>query len=97
MHITIDSSDSRSIKAIGIASQAGQWLRCRSKDGRKAFGIRSSRDANYVYFVTQTSCTCPDSRWQNRTCKHVNAVRLYCTLVQAGHTNGRSVTKKEGV
>src|SRR5579871_2773731 len=69
----------RGPKAVAIATNAGQWLKCRTRDGRKAYGIRSSRDANVVYFTTRTSCTCYDSR--RHDCKHMLAVQLHCALV----------------
>lgn len=75
----IDTTDSRFAKAIALADQAGQWLKCRDRSGHKAYGIRSSRDANHVYFVTQTSCTCEDMRRHpGRACKHVQAVAIHC-------------------
>ncbi len=37
----IGTSDSRFPKAVAIADQAGQWLKCRSSDGRKACGVPS--------------------------------------------------------
>lgn len=52
----ISSNDPRGAKAVALATDAGQWLKCRTRDGRKAYGIRSSRDADHVYFVTRTSC-----------------------------------------
>jgi len=77
--ITLPATDPRGAKAVEIATNAGQWLKCFSHDGRKAYGIRSSRDANLVYFTTRTSCTCYDG--QRRTCKHQIAVQLHCALV----------------
>jgi hypothetical protein len=79
MNISISATDPRGPKAVVIATDAGQWLKCRTRDGRKAYGIRSSRDANVVYFTTRTSCTCPDAR--RHDCKHMLAVRLHCELV----------------
>jgi len=77
--ITLPETDPRGAKAVAIATDAGQWLKCYLKDGRKAYGIRSSRDSDEVYFVTRTSCTCYDG--QRRTCKHMLAVQLHCELV----------------
>ena len=77
--ITLPETDPRGSKAVAIATDAGQWLKCRTRDGRKAYGIRSSRDSDEVYFVTRTSCTCYDG--QRRTCKHQLAVQLHCELV----------------
>jgi len=75
----IDTADTRFAKAIALADQAGQWLKCRTAAGHKAYGIRSSRDANHVYFVTQTSCDCFDS--QRHVCKHQVAVLIHCARV----------------
>jgi|SRR5215471_7447453 len=77
--VLISENDPRGAKAVAIATDAGQWLKCRTRDGRKAYGIRSSRNANHVYFVTRTSCTCFDAR--RHTCKHQIAVELHCQLV----------------
>jgi hypothetical protein len=43
----IDTADTRFSKAIALADQAGQWLKIRYRDGRKAYGIRSSRGDRY--------------------------------------------------
>jgi hypothetical protein len=78
----IDTSDTRFPKAVAIADHAGQWLKCRTAEGRKAYGIRSQRDANRVYLVTQTSCTCEDAnRHPGQLCKHRLAVQIHCARV----------------
>jgi len=77
--VLLPETDPRGAKAVAIATNAGQWLKCRTRDGRKAYGIRSSADSEQVYFVTRTSCTCYDG--QRRTCKHQLAVQLHCALV----------------
>jgi len=82
--VTISADDARSIRAVELAAEAGQWIRIHSNDGRKSFGIRSSRDRNHVYLVTQASCTCGYGEWHGgESCKHQLAVRLYCELVKA--------------
>ena len=77
--VLLPATDPRGARAVEIATDAGQWLKCRTRDGRKAYGIRSSRDANKVYFTTRTSCTCYDSR--RHECKHQIAVQLHVALV----------------
>lgn len=72
----IDTADSRFAKAVALADQAGQWLKVRTAEGRKAYGIRSSRDSNHVYFVTQSTCDCFDA--QRHICKHIVAVQIHC-------------------
>src|SRR5438045_3412070 len=87
MTITISSEDPRSIKAIQIAVGAGQWLKCRTTDGRKAYGVPSQRVGGHYYLTTQTSCTCPDAqRHEGLACKHQLAVRLHVALVTAQQT-----------
>jgi hypothetical protein len=77
--VLLPETDPRGPKAVAIATDAGQWLKCRTRDGRKAYGIRSSADSNQVYFVTRTSCTCYDAR--RHDCKHMLAVQLHVALV----------------
>lgn len=85
--ITLPASDPRGSKAVAIATNAGQWLKCRTRDGHKAYGIPSSKDANHIYFTTRTGCTCYDA--QRHTCKHMLAVQLHCALVDEQRTNSR--------
>jgi hypothetical protein len=77
--ITLPGSDPRGAKAVAIATDAGQWMKCRTRDGRNAYGIPSSRGDGRYYLTTRTSCDCYDG--QRRTCKHMLAVRLFCELV----------------
>src|SRR6266851_1561989 len=84
MTFTISSADPRSIKAIEIAAGAGQWLKCRAADGRKAYGVPSQCTAGRYYLVDCQSCTCQDARRHiGEACKHVLAVRLHCELTKA--------------
>jgi hypothetical protein len=79
MTITISVAGPRGPKAVAIASDAGQWLKCRTRDGRKAYGIPSQRKDHLYYVTTRTSCTCYDG--QRRTCKHQLAVQLHCEVM----------------
>jgi hypothetical protein len=95
MTIIISSEEPRCIKAIEIAASAGQWLKCRTRDGQKAFGVPSQCKPGRYYLVTCSSCDCQDFRrnglsgarlghsGEHRPCKHVLAVRLYCELAKA--------------
>ena len=106
MTITISSEDPRSIKAIEIAASAGQWLKCRSVDGQKVFGVPSQCQPGRYYLVTCQSCDCQDFRrnglsgarlghsGEHRPCKHVLAVRLYCELAKAQQT--RAASRRRG-
>jgi hypothetical protein len=91
--ITISDQDPRSIKAVEIAAGAGQWLKCRTTDGRKAYGIQSQCQADRYYFVDCSACTCPDAaRNAGQACKHQLAVRLHCALVKGAQTLPRRRT-----
>ena len=76
--ILLPETDPRGSKAVAIAADSGQWLKCRTADGRKAYGVPSSQPGRY-YLVTRTSCDCYDAR--RHECKHMLAVRLHCELV----------------
>jgi len=73
------TTDPRGAKAVAIAADSGQWLKIRARNGAKYYGIRSSANADDIYFVTRTSCSCFDG--QRRECKHQMAVALHCALV----------------
>jgi hypothetical protein len=77
----IDTADSRFAKAVAIADQAGQWLKCRAADG-KAYGVPSQRTPGRYYLTTQASCTCEDQRRHpGQICKHRLAVQIHCARV----------------
>ena len=75
----MSTTDPRQFRADSILSQAGQWLKVRTKDGRPlAFGVPSTREPNRVYLTTPRACTCPDFERRGGPCKHMHAVRAYC-------------------
>jgi hypothetical protein len=86
--VTISADDPRSIRAIEIAAEAGRWRRWHTPEGEEAFGVPSQSQPGRRYMVTLRSCECPDflratDNGQERVCKHILAVRLYCELVRA--------------
>lgn len=84
MPITINSEDPRSIKAIEIAATSGQWLKCKTRDGSKRYGIPASGQPGRYYLVDQQSCDCQDAqRHPSQPCKHQLAVRLVVELAKA--------------
>jgi hypothetical protein len=77
--MTIDLSDQRVRKAFEIERDAGQWLKCRSADGAKVYGVPSQHEHGRYYLVTLTSCDCPDARRHpSDPCKHRIACHLHC-------------------
>jgi hypothetical protein len=86
--ITISADDPRSIRAIQIAANASHWRVSRGADGRQLFRVPSQSYAGRLYLVTDSTCTCADFLHaseddEDRFCKHILAVRLYCELVRA--------------
>jgi hypothetical protein len=77
---TVDPRDER---ARGIAADAGQWIKARFADGRKAYGVPSQSQANVYYLTDGRSCTCPDYQKRQQPCKHARAVKLHCARVKA--------------
>ena len=85
MILTINSQDDRSLKAIEIAANAGQWLKVRRHDGVKLYGIPSSSVPGLYYLTTLTTCTCPDFARRGLPCKHVKAAKLHVLLGQTSY------------
>jgi hypothetical protein len=92
--ITITSDEPRTIKAISIAAGAAQWIKCRTKDGRKVYGIPSQRQAGQYHLVDNAECSCFDFQRRREPCKHVLAVRLHCELVKAQQPKPRAKKAK---
>src|SRR5207248_3601980 len=90
MTITVSTADPRSVKALAILADSGQWLKLRTRDGRKFYGVRSQASPDTIYAVDCYGCDCPDflKRLEcgraSLPCKHVLAVQLHCARV-----NGR--------
>jgi hypothetical protein len=94
MTITISADDPRSIKAIEIAGGAARWLKCKTADGQKAYGIQPV-PAQPLLSGHQPELRCPDFKRHGLTagrvgvtglhtaCKHVLAVRLHVELAKA--------------
>jgi hypothetical protein len=95
--VQINTDDPRDLKAITIAAEAGQWLRCTSHDGRTLIGIPSqSQPATYhLVDVDAGTCDCQDFRrnglhpggighlGEHTHCKHLRAARFHLELVKA--------------
>lgn len=95
MSVTISSEDPRSIKALEIAAGAGQWIKCRTRDGQTLYAVPSQSKPGAYHLTDPQSCDCQDFKrhglsgarlghaGEHRACKHVLAVRLYAELVKA--------------
>ena len=91
--------DPRTEKALEIASDAGQFVRCRTNDGELVWGVPSQTREHVRYLVTESSCECEDFRrnglrpgrigfyGSHFRCKHLLAVRLLLSAWEAQHTD----------
>jgi len=66
--------DVRSRGALDIVSSGQLTNRCKLPNGLELVPSQAVEGAFYV--VGADSCTCPDARYRNATCKHQLAVRL---------------------
>ncbi len=83
MVVTIDSTNPRSVAALGLMLRAGSWPRCHLKDGQKFYAVPSrSRPGRYHLADCQT-CTCEDHKNRGAECAHILAVRLHVAQVKA--------------
>ncbi|MBI4494159.1 MAG: SWIM zinc finger family protein [Chloroflexi bacterium] len=92
MVTVVDTTDPRSLKALAILETAHGWLKCRTKDGGKRFGIPSQSEANKYHLVDCQSCTCQDFTRRGLACKHILACRLYCARAKAQQPRPRHET-----
>jgi hypothetical protein len=101
--ITISADDPRSIHAIEIAADASRWRVWHDADGHEVYRVPSQTSADRLYLVTQSTCTCPDyvhaaddpfEAEDDRACKHILAVRLYCELVRAQQLMPRGASEQ---
>ena len=81
MTITIDSQDPRSVPALELMIQAGQWGKAYLRDGQKFYAVPSRTQPNVRYLVDTHSCTCPDHKYRGVECAHILAVRLHVARV----------------
>ena len=92
MTIISSSNDPRSLKAVQIATAAGRWAKCRTRDGHKLYAVPSQHDATVRYLADLHTCTCPDFQRRQQACKHVLAVRLHVARVRAEQAQREVVT-----
>jgi hypothetical protein len=104
MSFTISADDPRTIKAIEIAAEAGQWEACFTPDGEAAYHVPSQGQPGRSYVVSESRCDCPDFQHNDltapdssRACKHVLAVRLHNELSRAvqRHAELRTVRRAD--
>lgn len=97
--MTIETSDTRTQKALAALPSAGQWLKVRDETGRAlAYGVPSATRELVYHFANARQCTCEDARRGNH-CWHSRAVAMHIASLKAprprfvvSHTNSRGET-----
>ena len=75
--MTTARPDHRPAKAALLAPTAAAWLKCRTAEGRKFYGIPSASRSGQYHLANRQVCTCEDYRRRGRPCFHILAVRLH--------------------
>jgi hypothetical protein len=83
MTVTIDSTNPRSVAALGLMVRAGAWPRCRLKDGQKYYAVPSRSRPGLFHLADCQACTCEDHKHRGAECAHILAVRLHVAQVKA--------------
>ena len=83
MTVTIDSTNPRSVAALGLLVRAGTWPRCRLKDGQKYYAVPSRSRPGLLHLADTQTCTCEDHKHRGAECSHILAVRLHMAHVRA--------------
>ena len=79
---TASSTEIRADRARFIASNASQWLKCHTPQGKR-YGIPAQSQPGRYYLTDTRTCDCPDAQRRGLPCKHVLAVRLHVAHVRA--------------
>ena len=88
---TASSTDLRADRARFIASNASQWLKCHTPQGKR-YGIPAQSQPGRYYLVDARTCDCPDAQRRGLPCKHVIAVRLHVARIRAEQAQREVVT-----
>jgi hypothetical protein len=82
MILTINTEDSRDVRALQLAATADQWKPIPGQGVRgEAFSVPSS-DGRHFYVTTAETCTCSDAARGN-VCKHRRACTYYLAFREA--------------
>jgi hypothetical protein len=83
MTVTIDSTNPRSVAALGLMVRAKGWARVRTLDGQKFYGVPSRSRPGLLHLADCQTCTCEDHKHRGAECSHILAVRLHVAQVKA--------------
>ena len=83
MVVTIDSTNPRSVAAIGLMVRAKGWATVRTRDGQGYYGIPSRSRPGLIHLADVHTCTCEDHKYRGATCSHLLAARLHEAPLEA--------------
>jgi hypothetical protein len=83
MTVTIDSTNPRSVAALGLMVRAKGWAKVRVADGQKFYGVPSRSRPDLLHLTDTQTCMCEDHRNRGADCAHILAVRLHVAQVKA--------------
>ena len=91
MVVEIDSTNPRSVAAIGLMIRAKGWAAVRTRDGQRYYGIPSRTRPGLIHLADASTCTCEDHRFRGTECSHILAARLHETQLEArAHLKARA-------
>lgn len=89
--LDVTGEELRFAKAIELMQQNATWRRiCNAAGKVLAYALPSGEKPGVWYEVTPRSCTCPDAKYRQVTCKHMTAVNLYVEMKRAEATQRKS-------
>jgi hypothetical protein len=83
MVVTIDTTNPRSVAALGLMAGAGQWGKAHLRDGQRYYAVPSRSRPGRYHLADCQSCTCEDHKNRGAECAHILAVRLHVARVKA--------------
>jgi hypothetical protein len=85
--MTIDTTDTRTMRALAALPSSGQWLKVRDQSGRAlAYGVPSASQLGRYHFANSTECTCEDHK-RGHHCWHSRAVAMHVASLKAPRRN----------
>ena len=83
MVVEIDSTNPRSVAAIGLMIRARGWAAVRTRDGQSYYGIPSRTRPGLIHLADVHTCTCEDHKYRGASCSHILAARFHEAQLEA--------------
>ena len=95
MVVEIDSTNPRSVAAIGLMVRAKGWAAVRTRDGQRYYGIPSRTRPGLIHLADAHGCTCEDHKYRGTECSHILAARLHEAQLEArAHLKARAAQRR---